>query len=166
MKTSEIQLLFDYHYWASNHLLSYCEKLTHAQLIAPNTFPSGTLKATLVHMLTAEWIWLWRCRDGISQPKMLDDRDFATLAEVRVRCKSEEQNMRAWLATIADADMEREITYSNTSGTAFNNVLWQILVHVVTHGMQHHAEIAQMLTDFGHSPGNIDLIVYLRSVRM
>ena len=37
---------------------------------------------------------------------------------------------------------------------------WQVLYHVVLHGMQHHAEIAALLTDQGLSPGDIDFIFY------
>jgi uncharacterized damage-inducible protein DinB len=35
------------------------------------------------------------------------------------------------------------------------------MAHVITHGMQHKTEAAAILTGFGHSPGDIDLIVYL-----
>ena len=37
---------------------------------------------------------------------------------------------------------------------------WRILSHVVLHGMQHSAEIAELLTLKGQSPGDIDFIFY------
>jgi uncharacterized damage-inducible protein DinB len=38
--------------------------------------------------------------------------------------------------------------------------MWRILQHVILHGMQHASEIAKRLTEFGHSPGNIDFIYF------
>ena len=37
-----------------------------------------------------------------------------------------------------------------------------IFTQMVLHGMQHRSECAVILTNLGHSPGNIDYIVYLR----
>jgi uncharacterized damage-inducible protein DinB len=34
------------------------------------------------------------------------------------------------------------------------------MAHLVNHGTQHKTEAAAILTGFGHSPGDIDLILY------
>ena len=42
---------------------------------------------------------------------------------------------------------------------------WQGIMQSTNHGTQHRAEAAHMLTELGHSPGDIDLIVYLNERR-
>ncbi len=39
--------------------------------------------------------------------------------------------------------------------------LWQLMLQQVNHATQHRSEAAVMLTQFGHSPGDLDFIIYL-----
>ncbi|MER3418993.1 MAG: hypothetical protein C4290_00025, partial [Chloroflexota bacterium] len=39
--------------------------------------------------------------------------------------------------------------------------LWQLLLHQANHATQHRSEVAYLLTQMGHSPGDLDLLAYL-----
>jgi uncharacterized damage-inducible protein DinB len=41
--------------------------------------------------------------------------------------------------------------------------VWQILVHILYHSAQHRSEMAEMLTRYGQSPGDLDFVFYLNS---
>jgi uncharacterized damage-inducible protein DinB len=66
-----------------------------------------------------------------------------------------------FLNVVTDERLNNTFDYKNTSGKPFTKVLWQVMVHVVNHGTQHRSEAAAILTDLGHSPGDIDLISFL-----
>ena len=52
-----------------------------------------------------------------------------------------------------------------TDGREAAYPLWQLVLQVINHGTQHRAEAAAMLTELGASPGELDLIVFLRERR-
>ena len=70
--------------------------------------------------------------------------------------------MRAYVASVTDEDLQRTLHYQNSKGTAFQQILWHLMAHMVNHGTQHRSEAAILLTSAGHSPGELDLIGYLR----
>ena len=70
--------------------------------------------------------------------------------------------MLSYLQNLSDADLPADVSYKNSKGVPFEEPLWQILMHMLNHGTQHRAEAAAMLTDFNHSPGDVDMILYFR----
>ena len=160
MNLQYFAMLFDYHYWANQRILRTAANLTTAQFTA-QVFPHhNSLRGTLVHTLSAEWIWLERWH-GISPKTMLREEDWAVLESVRERWGQEEARLRGLLATLRDEDLLRTVNYTNLRGKAFAYPLWQLMAHVVNHGTQHRAEAAAMLTELGHSPGDMDLSLFL-----
>lgn len=62
---------------------------------------------------------------------------------------------------LTDDQLNSVIPYKTTKGIPQERVLWQMMAHLVNHGTQHKAEAAAMLTWFGQSPGDIDMIYFL-----
>lgn len=165
MHATELSTLYDYNYWANRRILDTAELLTAEQLAAPAPFPLGGVHSTLVHMLGAERLWRQRCQDRVSPTSMLDAALVATLADLRSVWREEERLMRGFVAGLSSEALTAPVHYQNMRGQPFQSTLWPILVHVVNHGTQHRSEVAAMLTQFGHSPGDMDFIVFLRQQR-
>ncbi|HXF63947.1 MAG TPA: DinB family protein [Caldilineaceae bacterium] len=161
MKQNEILLLYDYNYWANKRLLRAAEALAPDQLTQSLPMSWDSILGTFAHIMGSEWIWRMRCQEGVSPAAILDPGQFTTLELLRRRWDEEERAMRAYLNGLDDAALQRAVDFKNTQGRSFRRILWQILIHVLNHGTQHRGEIALYLTTFGHSPGDIDLNVFL-----
>jgi uncharacterized damage-inducible protein DinB len=161
MKKQEVTLLLEYNYWANRRLLAQADELSAAQLTDKLPYMWDSILRTMAHVLGAEWAWRQRMQEGISPAALLDRDQFSTLQLLYERWDEEEAAMRGYLAGLSDADLERVVHYQNTKGHSFSRPLWQLLTHVVNHGTQHRSEVALYLTNFEHSPGDMDITVFL-----
>lgn len=62
---------------------------------------------------------------------------------------------------VADEMLYTKFKYVSTEGYPHERVVWESMAHLVNHRTQHKTEAAAILTGMGHSPGDIDLIMYL-----
>jgi uncharacterized damage-inducible protein DinB len=165
MNLKDILLLYDYNAWADARLLGAAAGLSPEQFAGPVAalprLSHRSLRDTLVHTLGAHWLWRSRCL-GHSPTVMLSPDEFPTLEVLQARWQEEVQEMRRFLSGLSDADIDRVISYTDTQGRPHENTLWHILVHMVNHSTQHRSEAAIVLTEWGRSPGNLDLIIFLR----
>ena len=161
MNVQDVRAFFEFHYWATDKLLRECARLTPAQIDAPAAFSSGNLRATLVHVLGAEWVWRSRWQ-GVSPPGPLDPAELPTFETIVARWAAERDAMTSYLAQLGDSALSQPLVYRRYGGPVQSQPLWQLIMQVLFHGVQHRTEIAAMLTDFGYSPGDIDFIIFTR----
>lgn len=163
MNKQDIQLLYAYNQWSTDKILDAASRVTPEQFLAPADFPHGGLRSTLVHALFAEWIWRTRW-EGQSPRERLKPEDFPTFEALRARFVEESAKLNAFVENLTDEQLNSTFTYATTDGKARENVLWHVMAHVVNHGTQHKTEAAALLTSFEQSPGDIDLIIFLRTL--
>ena len=70
--------------------------------------------------------------------------------------------MRAYLTGLQNGQLDHPVGYNTTTGIPHQDSLWNLLLHVVNHGTQFRAEAAVALSNYGHSPGDLDLLLYFR----
>jgi len=163
MNKQDITLLYKYNQWANAKILNAASEATLEQFLAPASFPHGGLRGTLVHTLFAEWIWRHRW-EGTSPVVRLKPDDFPTFESLRLRWTDEEKLLMSFVDHLTDERLNSHFFYTATDGTPFERVLWQTMLHLVNHGTQHRSEAAALLTDFGHSPGDIDFVYFLNEM--
>ena len=159
MNKKDILTLYKYNQWANGKILSAAANVTTEQFVADAAFPHGGLRSTLVHTLFAQWIWHNRW-EGNSPLFRLKPEEFPSFESLRERWMAEEESLMAFVDTLTDEKLNTVIPYKNTKGIPFKQVLWKMMAHVVNHGTQHRAEAAAMLTEYGCSPGDVDMIYF------
>ena len=160
MNKEDIVTLYKYNQWANAKILNAASGVTQKQFLAPASFPHGGLRGTLVHALFAEWIWRNRW-EGTSPTYRFKPEDFPTIEALRERWLEEETRLMNFVDHVTDEQLGNTFSYKNTSGKPLTKTLWHAMAHLVNHGTQHRTEAAALLTDFGCSPGDIDLIYFL-----
>jgi uncharacterized damage-inducible protein DinB len=166
MHADAFRELYHYNHWATEQVLDAASGLTQEQLLAPGTAGRGSIRDTLVHLVSAQMRWLawWDNTHSAEEAYLihLNEADYPDLASVRAVWTESDRSLRAFVDSLTDADLDRDITAALRDGRVFHLPLWKMLLHVSTHGTQHRSEVAAMLTAFGHSPGNLDALVYFR----
>ena len=151
--------LFAYHWHTTNRLLAVAAALSNEEYFAPSDFGHGSLHDLFFHLLRTDQGWRSALESGAQQPPLPPD-DFPTLAALRTGFDGESAAWQRYLAGLSAEETEGVASLTTRRGDAFPVPRWRVLQHLILHGMQHHTEIAQLLTVKGHAPGDIDFIFY------
>lgn len=160
MEIAYFRTLLDYDAWARARLFAAVEQLSGQEYLAPRQLDYGSIHGTLVHAFAPGPLWLSRWH-GVSPERMLDARDIAGYAELKRRWRELDAQLAAYLATLDDAALDRVIAYRSTEGLQLQRRLWETLAQIINHGTAHRSELALVVSQLGHSPGDLDLILYL-----
>jgi len=152
--------LVDYHYWARDRLLTAVQQIPESDYLAARPMDYGSIHNTLVHAYAAEVVWHSRWL-GISPDRMQGPSEISDLATLMARWRDHESRVRGFIDGLSDDTLAQNLDYRNTQGKEFRRLLWETITQVLNHGTQHRSEVAAVATQLGHSPGDMDFIVYL-----
>lgn len=164
MDLQDILIIYDYNYWANKRILAASANVPPEQFAAPAAFPYGGLRGTLLHILDTEWGWR-ALFESVNSALELPETEFPTVFTFEARWQEEELAMRAYLANLDNEDLGSHLRYTTDTGIQRDRILWHCLLHVVNHGTQHRSEAAALLTEYGHSPGDLDFTVFLNDYK-
>jgi uncharacterized damage-inducible protein DinB len=160
MRQQDMLTLYEYNNWANGRILSAAAQVSQDQLTAAGTHSLGSLHSILLHALDTEYGWRMLCQHS-QLTSALSAADFPSFQALEQRWQEEQAAMRAYLVGLGDDDLPGLVRYTTDSGEKRERVLWHCLLHVVNHGTQHRSEAAALLTEYGHSPGDLDFTVFL-----
>src|SRR5262245_50918914 len=91
--------LFDYTVWANHKVMRAAATLSVDDFKRDLQSSHGGVRGTLVHTMSAEWVWLERWK-GLSPKKMMDEGEFADIVALRDRWAAIEEHRASWLANL------------------------------------------------------------------
>lgn len=148
MRADDIRFLFAYDRWATTKILDTSQKVMDDDWVESNRIDRRGLGGILVHALGAHERWRsgWQ---GLERPARREELPIVAPQELQAAWVAEWSILDEYLAALSDDDADGEWDELTR---------WHTFVHVVNHGTQHRSEAAVLLTIFGHSPGDLDLI--------
>ena len=111
------------------------------------------------HILFAERVWITRLQGlDSSRLPLWSDVDIEVCAELVMH---NEENITTFLSNLEN-DLDKLISYKNSSGKEFENSVRDILTHVALHGQYHRGQINSRLRVNVIEPVNVDFITFVR----
>ena len=147
--------IYEHSHFANARLLDQAEHLTAAELDSARPGMYGTIRITLQHMMQAQQGWLRRVQELDPLPSWPADA-FPTIADLRARWDILDSETLDYVSTLTDEQLLERIPMRSISGWVMSAPRWQALIHQAFHQHQHRGEVAMVLTNLGHSPGEID----------
>jgi len=110
------------------------------------------------HMVNAHHVWNARL---LGKPPMFEIWEIHVMNSFLEVDK--ENHRRTFQLLEQTEDFDKSISYTNSKGTAFENSVSQILMHLVNHTTYHRGQLARMIREQGIDPPNSDYIFYKRA---
>ena len=177
MNTDDIQTLFRYNRWANDRMFSVVERLSSEQFSTPirSSFPS--VEESVLHILSAEWIWLKRWKGtsphtgvygGTTAETMrstlsiggVDVEHLTTPADLRRFAESIDAERQEFLDKLDDAALHATLHYTDMVGQAYSTPLVQLFQHLVNHGTYHRGQLTTLLRQLGAESTAFDMAFF------
>ena len=159
MTVKDMEVLYDYGYWANKKLFQLISRLTPEQFAQPVAGSYGSIRNTLVHALSAEWGWLDRCGGQERGPRLSPD-NYPTVESLVEAWNKVEGYVRDFLSRLKDEDLARDIEFTLGGPEKHSMQLGYMMQHGAIHGIHHRAQVALLLRMLGYEPGSFDMLFY------
>ncbi len=154
-----VRALYAYNAWANHRVLGATNALSQEQLTRDLRSSFRSVRATLVHIMEVEWLYLERWH-GRSPSALAPPERYPDLASIRARWAEIEGNLQPFVAGLAAEDLARLQDYRNTAGQAYSQPLWQMLQHLVNHSTYHRGQVTTLLRQLGAPVRATDFLRY------
>ncbi len=135
--------------WADDRILTAADGISDEQY--------AQVRAQFEHMLGTQRYWYANWTGGSLQEPML-----TTLPDARTAYAASHEALRPFADGLTDDEWHRAEQWWLAYGFDARMALGESITQVFYHAVQHRSEIAVLLSMWGHSPGDMDYLTFLR----
>ena len=161
MSPEQTRALYEYNAWANQRSLDAAESLSVEQFTKPLGSSFSSVRDTLAHIYSTEWIWLERFEGRVAKQHIPAEK-FDDIASLREHWREQEEKLLAFTKCLSQQDLDGIHEYVTMSYGPGRNPLWQSMQHLVNHGTYHRGQVAGMLRQLGAVPKYTDLVAFYR----
>ncbi len=143
-----VESLYQHSAWATERLIEVCKSLSDEQLDAIHDSTAGSIRATLVHTLSAEQYYLSRVTSHVSADRVQEGEEFPGFDVLK---RAAQANGEA-LAAAAAAHTPDDVVPGRGSDTFSDADASVFLLQAMNHAAEHRTQILSILTTLGHGP--------------
>jgi uncharacterized damage-inducible protein DinB len=167
MTKDDIQLLYEYDRWANTRVLRAASALSPEQFTQDLGGSFRSVRDTLVHLISGDWIWLAYWKDPPCDPALLSDliarRDalfnpqaFPDVATVQRKWTEIEKDQVEFVNRVTNESLEGFLPFRTSQIK-----LAHLMQHVANHSTYHRGQVALMMRQLGEEPVATDFHVFL-----
>jgi uncharacterized damage-inducible protein DinB len=155
----DLNSLFAFNRWADDRVVEACRALAPGQYEQEPVPGWTSIRATLVHVADATWIWARRI-EGQTITARASDAEFPTLDDAARLLAQGHEAFDRLLATLSPERLAAVWSYHNFENQELALPLWAVLRHVVNHATYHRGQIAAKPGRLGATPARTDLVLW------
>ena len=148
--------------WANARALSAASALTADELEYDFKTSEHCIRSTLVHIYRSDRIWFERVQGRLADYRVEGDDTMLALA---ANWPLARERWREWSQALTEKDVLAEVTYKDLQGNTWTQAIWKIILHVVNHATHHRGQAMGFIRALGHTPPNVDSIMFARQQR-
>lgn len=161
MRVEYFQKMFHYNYWANDKVWECILALSEEQFRYPCDYSVGSIHEQIVHMMSAEELWLERIQASRNPNSLALADDYPTREAIADHWQTIRHDWIVYLDELTPEDLESEIAFvSVTYNKTFTNPRWEAILQVLNHSTDHRAQILSLIHQVGGNSTAQDFIFY------
>jgi uncharacterized damage-inducible protein DinB len=167
MNKDDIQLLFEYDRWANDSVLQAASTLSVEQFTRDLGGSFGSVRDTLVHIISGEWGWLTIWKEPALTSAFVtelwnriedtfDPNAYCDIAAVQVKWTEVEREQVEFVNRVTDESLGRMLPVRATHLS-----LAHLMQHMANHSTYHRGQVSLMMRQLGAVPVATDFARFL-----